>query len=448
MRLDPTRLRLLPRGRYLLVVDRRSGRWLSLAAEEEPWLRLLVADGLAPVPAEVRARVDRLRRLLVDAKVGVDEPGPAFDRLNTLILKLTNACNLACSYCYDYEKVEHARVIDAETAERAIAQALELCPERLWVILHGGEPMLVWDLVERIVLRGEAEARAQGKAISFSGQTNMTRLDGRIAGFSLDHDILWGLSIDGPAPVNDALRVGHGGGGSHALFAECLRRFPRFVRSCGVLSTITALNQESLLATARHFRDLGMASWDWSLFQPIGRGRELAGRLQLDARALGRGWDALFAAVEGGEFSGFPVKPVTKYLDNFLRGPGHNMCMRARCGAGRDLLSVSADGTIEACDCIDPVGPLGGLGHLAGGSLASARAAPLAERIRSRDMDRNDPCDDCIWFALCGGTCLAHAGDIDALWPEACAMAQLAFDRISLSLAGSDALIDYAGSLR
>jgi len=51
--LDPARLRLLPRDPYLLVMDRVSGRWVTLDAGLEPLLRLLGAPA-ATVPAELR----------------------------------------------------------------------------------------------------------------------------------------------------------------------------------------------------------------------------------------------------------------------------------------------------------------------------------------------------------------------------------------------------------
>lgn len=443
--LDPTRLRVLPRGRYLLVMDRISGRWVTLDAGLEPLLRLLGAP-TAAVPADLRPGLEGVRRLLRDRAVGVAGSERRFDALTTLIVKLTNACNLACAYCYDYEQFEKARRIEARHALDAIRQGLALCEGRLWVILHGGEPMLVWPLIEDIVTRGEALARESDKAISFSGQSNMTRLTERVVRFSIEHNIDWGVSIDGQAETHDVFRIRHDGRGSYELFAHALERFPRFVRGCGVMSTITQANDARLLEIARHFRDLGMPSWDWTLFQPIGRGRAEADRFEPDGERLRAAWLRLFRAVEGGEFAGFRVLPVTKYLDNFLSGPGRNMCMRPECGAGRDLLSISADGAIEACDCIDPTGPLAGLGHLDDTGLAQARQSPPALAIRGRDVQAG-PCGDCIWYGVCGGTCLAHAPSLNDVWAQSCLMSQLAFDTISDSLVRGDALLDYLRSL-
>jgi len=443
-RFDPSRLRVLTRGAQLLVMDRVSGHWVMLPDEFDGTLRLLAAKPSA-LPNAVSGRVDSLRSMLIREYVGVSGMERRFSDLSTIIIKLTNACNLACSYCYDFEPTESAKRIELDVAHRAIAEAIDLCKGRLWVILHGGEPMLVWDLIEDIVLQAEHLAAQRSVKVTFSGQTNLTRLDQRIVTFSTEHDLSWGISVDGRPAVHDKFRVTHNGQGSHAAFIRALETYPAFVRRAGIMSTITAANQHLLLDTARYFRDLGMPSWDWSLFQPIGRGRD-ARPFAIDIDTLLASWEELFDAVVSGEFHGFAVMPVKKYLDVFNNGPGDNMCMRAECGAARDLLSISSDGTIEACDCIDPNGPMGNLGNLAASSLRDARGSATAQAIRSRDVQHRE-CGECIWFGVCGGSCMAHAGGVDQVWEEGCAMALTAFDRISAELARGQALQEYLRSL-
>ena len=101
------------------------------------------------------------------------------------------------------------------------------------------------------------------------------------------------------------------------------------------MSTVTRINDSLLLESARYFRDLGMAGWDWSLFQPIGRGRS-GGLFQVEIDKLCGSWGQLFDAVADGEFDGFLVQPVKKYLDNFLHGPG-GICV---CARNAELLEI------------------------------------------------------------------------------------------------------------
>ncbi len=427
-------------------MDRVSGRWLLLASDAEPLLRLL-PHSAEEIPKLYKNSVNELRRILIDKGLGIEGSERIFTAFNTIILKLTSACNLACAYCYDYEQKEQAANLSVEHARKSICQALDQAEEKLWVILHGGEPMLMWPRIEEIVVIGEAEARRRRKEIRFTGQSNFTRLDERIVDFSMEHDIVWGVSLDGWEDLNDRFRVDHKGTGSFSQFLDAYKKYPEFVRGAGVMSTITTANDNQLLAMARYFRDLGMASWDWSIFQPIGRGRGRQYRYQPRIKHLGPAWNELFDAVIAGEFDGFPVLPIRKYLENFMHGPANNMCLRPQCGAARDLLSISADGVIEACDCIDPAGPLAGLGHLDQDSLSDAWKSPVAQTIRSRDMQSHPRCVDCIWYGICGGTCLAHADELNALWQEGCAVALIAFDRVSNALAEGRAIQRYLESL-
>jgi uncharacterized protein len=444
-RFDASRIRVQRRGASLLVMDRVSGAWLTVDGAVEPLLPLVAANA-RDLPDELRPMVASLRQQLIDHRVGLRWSERHFSDLNTLILKLTNACNYACAYCYDFEKFEKATTLDLEIGRRALAEALELAKPELWVILHGGEPMLLWGVIENLVIAGEELSSQLGKPINFVGQTNLSRVDDRVVEFSREHAIAWGVSIDGVAEVHDHFRVRHNGTGTYEDFEKALARYPQFVRGCGVMTTVTKINQGRLLEAARHFRDLGMSSWDWSLFQPIGRGRAGIERFSIDAEVIVEAWDELFEAVENGEFDGFPVLPVRKYLNNFIAGPAGNMCLRGECGAARDLLSISASGAIEACDCIDPTGPLAGLGHMSTSTLAEARSSPVAEKIRARDLSAA-PCAECIWFGVCGGTCLAHAPSLNEVWLEGCALAMRAFERISSSLMRDDRLVRYLEGL-
>lgn len=424
------------------MMDRRSGKWLFLPVEYEAAVRLLGAE-LETLPVEWRATAIETRELLQQHQIGIPSER-TFGSFNTLILKLTKACNIGCTYCYDWERGDKAQHMDEELMLRAVTQAIDACAGKLSIILHGGEPTLAWGLIERLTFAAEEMARERRVELSILGQTNLMKWTPHMVDFSQRHDIHWGISVDGSPDINDLFRVTHEGRGTYHWFEENLARFPDFVTRCGILSTITAANDGKLLRTARHFRDVGMRWWDWSLFQPIGRGRA-AISFAFDGGRLLASWNELFDAVIAGEFDGFAIQPILKYLQNFVRGPGDNMCMRSECGAARDLLSVSHDGAIEACDCIDPSGPMANLGDLKAGTLAEARQSPVAKRIRSRNAEELG-CGECIWYAVCGGTCMAHAGDIDRLWHEACDVSLLAFDRISQSLADSDRLLEYRSS--
>jgi uncharacterized protein len=448
-------LSLLSLGEKALVMDRSNGKWAMVAAEAVPLVRLL-PFGEEAVPPDLRPRCDGLRRAFAASGVGSGAytPGRAF---SVLILKLTKACNFRCGYCYSTEPDDTPAEMPLAIALEAVQEALERETDAppnahrpdLLVILHGGEPLLCFPLVRDLVLAAEELAARLGKTIAFGGQTNLSRLNKAVVDFSLDHRLAWGISLDGPPGLNDRFRVTAGGRGTYRYFEQARRAYPEFIRACGVLTTVTGHNQDRLLEIARHFRDCGAAGWGWTLFQAAGLGRDGTGRFGVSYERLLAAWNALFEAVQAGEFDGFEVGPVVRYLENLVCGPGSNMCMRRGCGAARELLSVSSDGTIEACDCIDRKGPLAGLGTVrpgAGDSLRLAENSEKARLIRSRDVALGD-CGECIWLAVCGGGCLAYVPSLHGRPEGQCALARNAFTRIAQSIATSGALKRYWDSV-
>jgi uncharacterized protein len=448
-------LSLLPLGEKAMVMDRSNGKWAMVEAAAIPLLRLLPFEEAA-IPSDLAPARDALTSSLAAAGLGngAFRPRRAF---NALILKLTKACNFRCGYCYSTEPEDGHCEMPLAIALAAVEEALQretdapagaIRPDLL-VILHGGEPLLSFPLVREIVSAGEQMAARSGKRIAFGGQTNLSRLNREIVDFSLAHRVVWGISLDGPEELNDRFRVLAGGGGTYHYFEKARREYPEFIRSCGVLTTVTAHNQDRLLDIARHFRDCGASGWGWTLFQAAGLGRDGAGRFEPSYDRLTAAWDTLFDAVEAGEFDGFEVGPVVRYLENLVCGPGSNMCMRKGCGAARELLSVAADGSIEACDCIDRKGPLAGLGLVRIGALDSLSKAAESEKariIRSRDVALGE-CAECMWLALCGGGCLAYVPSLHGRPAGQCALARNAFGRIAASLAASSSLKRYWDSV-
>jgi len=432
------------------LINRTSGRWAVVAHEA---MRLLHSTETADAEPR-RALLEQLA-----AKGVFNAPYSPPANLNTLILKVTKKCNYGCKYCYDLEADDAWIDIKLETAMAAIDEALRLAhapntglvhPD-LGVILHGGEPTLRFDLIKQIVIEGRRLAKEYGKTVSFSVQSNLSLLNDDMVQFSYENDLAWGVSMDGPPEINDKFRVLHSGRGTYSYFDRALEKYPDFVRKCGVMTTVTSATEDHLLQIARHFRDCGLSVWKWSLFQSLGVARKNGGAtFQYSAEKVNAAWDPLCDAVEAGEFDGFEVGPVLDYLTNLITGPGPDMCKRNGCGAARDLLSVSSDGTIEACDCLDRKGPLGKLGLIQiqrKDSLQQALASETAATIRSRDVARGQ-CGQCSWLAVCGGTCLAHARAVHGISDEMCGVSMHIYTRLARSMAHSQGLRRYWDSIR
>src|SRR4029453_7495851 len=137
-----------------------------------------------------------------------------------LLAKPTGAvCNLNCKYCFFLSKEMLYPGSRFEMAdgllETYIRQLLEsqAGPE-VMVGWQGGEPTLMGvDFFKRSVAYAERYKRP-GQAVSYTIQTNGTRLDDDWGGVFKANRFLVGLSLDGPRELHDAYRVDKGGQGS------------------------------------------------------------------------------------------------------------------------------------------------------------------------------------------------------------------------------------------
>ena len=114
-----------------------------------------------------------------------------------LELFITENCNLRCEYCFasDMEKKD----IPSDLAHKAIDFLFENSKGERFVIVSfwGGEPLLRFPMIKKLVMYSLESAKQEGKRIRFSIPTNATLLNEEILGFIQKHTISVSLSIDG-----------------------------------------------------------------------------------------------------------------------------------------------------------------------------------------------------------------------------------------------------------
>lgn len=60
----------------------------------------------------------------------------------TLIMKVTNKCNLDCPYCYTKSTIHNGQDMTMETFKNAVTKAASVVEKELTIVFHGGEPTL------------------------------------------------------------------------------------------------------------------------------------------------------------------------------------------------------------------------------------------------------------------------------------------------------------------
>lgn len=126
----------------------------------------------------------------------------------TLIVKLTNGCNLNCSYCYhrrdSNRDMRHSLSFsDLETMIQNLLQHNEHEAEFIW---HGGEPLLTGIDTFKFIVERQKRHNTKKLLIRNSVQTNGTLLDDAYIQFFKENDFSIGISIDGPFDMHTSER--------------------------------------------------------------------------------------------------------------------------------------------------------------------------------------------------------------------------------------------------
>jgi uncharacterized protein len=325
--------------------------------------------------------------------------------LKSLVLRLTEGCDLACAYCYA-GSVPGGEVMTPETACRAIELA---CPAggRLRVQFTGGEPLLA-----RETLRAAADfGRKTGRRLTMAIQTNGTLLTEDRCRELLALPCAVGVSLDGPGTMNGCRRYPDGSPSGEDVLAG-IRRLGALGGRCSLTAVVTAQNAErlellaDLALTLGNVRGVGL-----DLFRPLGRGA--AAELAPDPEVLRRGLRALVRKTLALERAGIPFR--LRELDRW-RSRQNSGGAPAYCYAQTALsLAVDARGDLWPCSSLAGL-PAFRLGNLRDGLPEGERALP--------QLEAPPACRACGRFSLCGGGCPAgRLGGRPA--PLACVMQEV-----------------------
>ena len=367
------------------------------------------------------------------------------NKVNTIILKVVGHCNLACSYCYDYNSVRYKLKMPFEKAKQAIDGVWGRSGDNLNILFHGGEPMLEKKLIFKIVEYVNQKRLLSNKRIKFSIQTNGTQFDDEWVEHLLSNNYSIGVSLDGDEKINDINRYYHNKKGSFRKIISTINSYPQLKERVGILTTVTKTNVNNLFEIAKFFQELGFKTWKSILYQTAGRSIAFDDKLHPDSIEIVNSYLKLFEGIENGDFPKIKIASISSYIENVLYYKRTNMCLRSNCGAGSDLVSISVDGTIEACDCITNIDYR--LGKLSSAeSISTALDSTVAQAIRSRNVESLFQCSNCDWRKFCGGTCLAKAGRLDKVEPTECLLSLNLFEKIFESLNKSNSLIDYVNT--
>jgi len=398
---------------------------MALLAERSTGWCLLSRDGYVILSRELRGhaklagQVDPVVRqllqplwesglLLIDGTPHPDTRPERSTGPSSLLLKLTGACNFECTYCYDYHPQRFKARLTFERVEEALTALLSKQP-RLGLVFHGGEPLLRFDLMKRIVARA-LELAGDRSRLSFSIQTNGSLFTPEVIEFLEQHDFSVGISLDGIDETSNGLRVNRKGRGTLEKVRSFLDRNAEFVRQrCGFLAVASRASAPGIPAFATWLQDQGINSLTVSFMDLTGRAGESAANEKLGPQEAVALYAELVGMVRKGTIRELALRNLISRIENLFTFQPRDFCHKGPCAAANDFLVLDAEGTFRSCDCVyDPF-------FFLGRDTWQAMEGPTHPARRAIE-DRHDwlreqgaDCSTCPLFGLCGGTCVAKA---------------------------------------
>lgn len=177
-----------------------------------------------------------------------------------------STCNIDCTYCFFLSKEalypnEKSRM-SASTLEVYIRQLLESHRSpNVTVAWQGGEPTLMRVEFFRAAMELVQRYRRPDQVVEHTFQTNGILLDDEWCEFFAEHQVLVGLSVDGPEDLHDAYRLDRRGRGTFERVMDGWRLLRRHGVDFNILCTVNAANQRHGQRVYRFLRDELHAEW-------------------------------------------------------------------------------------------------------------------------------------------------------------------------------------------
>lgn len=331
--------------------------------------------------------------------------------LQRIVLNVTNQCNLACGYCYEYsdDKISKTdgkpKYMNHAIAESSIDMLIKESASRsaVHVTFFGGETLLNFGLMKTTVAYAKRKCAEAGKTVEFSLTTNATLLTEQIVDFMSEHAIGVTVSIDGDQELNDKMRVFHDGRGSYNIIVPKIQMLLKRHRTNSIGARVT------LSSDVSHVRRIydhltKEVGFDAVGFSPAtaNPNRLYSIGIQKMSNILGGfeelAWEYRDFAVAGKQHGFTNANDTLKDL--------HSGISKAYpCGAGLGLLGVGTAGDISLCHrFVDS--PVGKMGHVTNGGVDHGARNDF---LKSHHLAERHDCDTCWARPTCAGGCYHEA---------------------------------------
>ena len=325
--------------------------------------------------------------------------------VKALCLHIAHDCNLACRYCFAEEGEYHGRraLMSYEVGKKALDFLIANSGNRqhLEVDFFGGEPLMNWDVVKRLVEYGRSQEKEHNKKFRFTLTTNGVLLNDEIMEFCNKEMSNVVLSLDGRKEVNDHMRPFRNGKGSYDLIVPKFQKFAelRGDKDYFVRGTFTNKNLD-FGEDVLHYADLGFKKM--SMEPVVAEPTEDYAIREEDLPQILAEYDRLAAEYvkrhkEGRGFTFF------HFMVDLKQGP----CVAKRlsgCGSGTEYLAVTPWGDLYPCHQF-----VGKEEFLLGNVDTGVTNTAIRDEFKLCNVYAKEKCKDCFARFYCSGGCAANS---------------------------------------
>lgn len=371
---------------------------------------------------DVEALIDQGKLFSNDAFQSVN--GMDFSKtkpvLKAMCIHIAHTCNLNCEYCFASQGNYHGHraLMSFEVGKQALDFLVENSGSRvnLEVDFFGGEPLMNWDVVKRLVAYARSIEKEAKKNFRFTLTTNGVLVDDDVIEFANRemHNVV--LSLDGRKEVHDHLRKTFAGEGSYDTIVPKFKRFveKREGKDYYMRGTFTHNNvdftKDILHMADLGFKELSMEPVVCSPDDPYALTQEDLPLLFEQYEHLAR--EMLRRHKAGDSFTFY------HYMIDLTGGP----CLHKRlsgCGSGTEYLAVTPWGELFPCHQFvnDPQFSLGNVWE-------GVTKPQVQDGFKSCNVYANPDCRDCWAKLYCAGGCAANAfhatGSVNGTYEYGC----------------------------
>ena len=325
--------------------------------------------------------------------------------VKALCLHIAHDCNLACRYCFAEEGEYHGRraIMPYEVGKAALDFLIKASGNRrnLEVDFFGGEPLMNFEVVKKLVAYGREQEKLHNKHFRFTLTTNGVLLNDEVMEFANREMANVVLSIDGRKEVNDNMRPFRNGTGSYGMIVPKFQKFAdsRNQEKYYVRGTFTHNNLD-FSKDVLHLADLGFQQIS---VEPVVADPSQSYALQKeDLPKLFEEYDKLAVELverqkEGRGFHFF------HFMIDLEGGP----CVAKRlsgCGSGTEYLAVTPWGDLYPCHQF-----VGNEDFLMGNVEEGVKNIPLQKEFKRCNVYAKEKCRDCFAKFYCSGGCAANS---------------------------------------